>query len=308
MEMLFFKKYVCLLLALVLCLAVCSCNGDSREQSKELSSEEISENETSENSEYAYTATAYIPVENDLALTTAEIGFDGSAGGLIEATVKAGGLPEDIKVNFFRILNGVALIDLNKAYADYVYAGTFSQYYGIGCVVNTLLSYYGDAERVFISAEGEILMGAEGDLFYKPIGFYGDNDFEGENKYAMLYLLDLSDMSFIPAPLIFDGTPQGIIDALTEAKVLREGIKVNSFSVSEGVAYIDLSEPFGEQVYAGLTAELAVDSVAYSLLGYYGMDEADSVFISIDGEPYRSEYSGLDPEPIRFNRSNIKIQ
>jgi len=163
------KKLPLLLLCLgfSLSLAITGCQDDenfnvfSKEVSDEITESFISEEITSADNEYKSEeienkTRIYLPVEGDIALTSTEVEFDGTPEGLIAAMVSAEALPKDVKLNFLRIDDGIAHIDLNKAFADYVYAGTFAQYYGIGCVVNTIIDCY-DVDRVFITADGKIL-------------------------------------------------------------------------------------------------------------------------------------------------------
>lgn len=278
-----------------------SADYSSAESSEDISIENSSsEDSSSEDSSEERTVTVYIPVEGDVALSTKQVEFDGTDEGLIGAMVEAGALPEDTKMNFLRVADGIAHVDLNKAYADYVYAGTFAQYYGIGCVVNTLIDRY-DVDRVFITADGKIVTGAEGDYFYKPLEYFGEREDKHGKEYAVLYRFDVNDATFTPEPITFDGTAEGLVKAWSDSRDSDKTYALNSFSVKDGVAYADMNATFGELVYMGLFTEMEVYSLAFSLLSYFGMTEAESVFVSIDGVPFKSDYSGLESEAIRFS-------
>jgi len=189
-------------------------------------------------------------------------------------------LPEGTKVNFFHVINNVIHIDLNKAFAEYVGIDGLSEYNGIGSVVNTLLGYYG-GESVYITVDGKPLMGSDGKAVSMPLGFYG------HEKNTAMYVYSLGYQRFYKYTVGFDGTPQGLVDVMIEAEELKEGVKINSLSVKDGVLQVDFNNVFYHQALGvseeDLRAVMLTLSECFDPNGTAGTAE-----ISINGEEYRS--------------------
>lgn len=244
--------------------------------------------------------TMHVPAEDGYSFNTVTAVCGGMPSGIIKALTKdkyshnGEILPEGIEVNFFHVINKVIYIDLSKAYEDYIKTDALTEHQGIGTVVNTLLEYYG-AERVFITVDGKRLERADGRLFSRPIGFYnaeGDSTADDKTKYATLYLANVNLMQTYPYPAAFDGTPQGLIDALIEVGELREGVAVNSFEIKGNIIYLDLNHVFLEQVDAGLMAEIAKDVVSSTFYAYYKAEQPiKHVELTMSGKPHQSDYA-----------------
>ncbi len=243
--------------------------------------------------------TIYVPAEDGYSFNTVTSYCDGTPTGIIEAltngkySYKGEMLPEGIEVNFFHIINDVIYIDLSKSFEDFIRTNALIEHQAVGSVVNTLLGYY-NGERVFITVDGKRLERADGRRFSRPIGFYtaeGDSTADDETKYATLYLSNVNLMQTYPYPAAFDGTPQGLIDALIKVGELREGVAVNSFEIKDGIIHLDLNDVFFKQVDAGLMATVAMEVVGASFEAYYEAEQPiKNVYITIDGKVYQSDY------------------
>lgn len=220
--------------------------------------------------------TVHVP-EGD-ALVSATISFDGTAEGIISALVNLDALPQGTSVNHFYTMNGVAHIDLDQTCRDYLMSTDESL--GFGCVVNSLLEYYGDKgiERVLITADDKL----KGKSIFP---YFGKED-DGKH-YATISLFDVYALDLYPYPVSYDGTIDGLIAALVKESGWNSDIKVNSFEIKNGKAYIDLNEAFGNHVYAGLFTESGVTCVVSTLLDNY---EIYQVIVTIEGEPFVSDY------------------
>lgn len=228
------------------------------------------------------TVNLYVPENGALVPVSAKI--DGTAEGIISALVSNGALPEGTEVNMFYVANEVAHIDLNEKFSDYL--SETDNALGIGCVVNSLLEYFGDkgVERVFITADGKATVEHEGRIIFDR---FGDGEDDGKH-YALLWLFDVYSFDMFPFPVSFDGTAEELIAKLVKESNWNPEIKVNSFKIKDGMAYIDLNEPFGGMVNAALMAESGVDCVVQTVESAY---EVDGVILTIEGEPFKSAYA-----------------
>lgn len=222
------------------------------------------------------TVNLYVPENGALVPVSAKI--DGTAEGIIAALVSNGTLPEGTEVNMFYVANKVAHIDLSSKYISY---STQS----VGCVVNSLLEYFGDkgVERVFITVNGKATVEHEGRIIFDRFG----NEEDDGKHYALLWLFDVYSFDMFPFPVSFDGTAEELIAKLVKESNWNPEIKVNSFEIKDGKAYIDLNEPFGSMVNAGLMAESGVDCVVWTMESAYEVD----VILTIEGEPFKSAYA-----------------
>lgn len=223
-------------------------------------------------------STVNLYVSKNGALVPVSAKIDGTAEGIIAALVSNGVLTEGTKVNKFYIANEVAHIDLSS---NYIANSTQS----VGCVVNSLLEYFGDkgVERVFITVNGKATVHHNQHFILDRFG----NEEDDGKHYALLWLFDVHTFDMFPFPVSFDGTAEELIAKLVKESNWNPEIKVNSFEIKDGKAYIDLNEPFGSMVNAGLTAESGVDCVIMTLESAYVIDE---VVVSIEGEPFKSSY------------------
>lgn len=202
------KKILALCLAALLLLGLCSCdNTENLENSENLVNSEnvtsydilsagesfdtgasksggdVSDAGKSEGGEDAsgeasvggerYPAVLYVANEDLTRLEEREGFFDGTIEGLIAALSEAGAFPEETKVNSFKIEGNIAYIDLNGYYGDYIRGGSFSEWFGVGSLVNTLITYYGSegVDKVYFTVDGEIVVTGHFGTFDEPIGF-----------------------------------------------------------------------------------------------------------------------------------------
>jgi len=97
-------------------------------------------------------AVLYLPNDNADGFIARAVLCDGTAADLVARLVGAQALPEGCALLSFE--NGVA--DMNAAFGQAIgTTGTTGEYLRIGCVVNTLLTFYG-LESIYITVEGAV--------------------------------------------------------------------------------------------------------------------------------------------------------
>lgn len=194
--------------------------------------------------------------------------FDGTVSGMIESV-----FPKGVSVNYFYIQNGVAHIDFNRGFSDYL--SDAGNKYCIGLVVNSLLEYYGEygVKRVLITVDDSKEIRFENELFLGKLG--GDNDSSDDGKhYALLTLVDIYALKdYYYPPVVFDGTIDGLISKLSEACGWGNEIKVNHFEIKDNVAYIDFNEAFGDGVDVISPEDTRFYCVYDAIQSYYNVED-----------------------------------
>ncbi len=213
----------------------------------------------------------YVPNENYSDFIIIDSFFDGTIDGLVDALVINKVLPKDSKVNSFSIKGNVAKIDLSEEFGKGVNEARTSELMIVGSLANTIIKYY-NVEFVELTVEGEILeTGLR--IYDSPIAF---------QKLITLYVPNESKSGLDTVDGYFDGTVDGIINVLARKEAIPENTKVNSFSIKEKAAIIDLSEEFGKGVSeAGNSENLIVGSLVNTLIRNYGLT---SVQFTVEGK------------------------
>ncbi|MBO7254396.1 MAG: M56 family metallopeptidase, partial [Clostridia bacterium] len=195
------------------------------------------------------------------------ISFDGTISGMIEAV-----FPKGISVNYFYIENGIAHIDLNRDYSDYL--SVVGNKYCVGLVVNSLLEYYGEygVQRVLITVDDSKEIRFENELFLGKLGSNNDSSDDGKH-YALLTLIDINALKDYYYPIVFDGTIDGLISKLSEVCGWGNEIKVNHFEIKDNVAYIDFNEAFGDGVDVVSPEDTRFYCVYDAIQSYYNVDD-----------------------------------
>ncbi len=134
---------------------------------------ETSAAHTAPNGELAGKVKIYRPDSDYMCLESIEVEFKGDALALVAETVKNGGLIQGCSADEFYIEGEVLHINMNKAYEDYVCAGSASEYFGVGALVNTLIANYSDVgvKKVRITVEGHEL-NSHGGISEGPLGMF----------------------------------------------------------------------------------------------------------------------------------------
>jgi hypothetical protein len=215
---------------------------------------------------------------NENSLVPVNVTIDGTAEGIVSSLISNGALWEGIEINFFYIENGVAHIDFNQKYKEYL--ASVNESMGIGCVVNSLFAFYGDkgVKRVVITVnDREVRNGNV--LFHSKTG---DNSI-----YALLYLFDVNSISLYTYPVSFDGKAEGLISQLVKHSGWNGDIGINSFNINGNTAVIDMNTAFGDSI-GGLMSEAMVDCVKETIRSYYNVKKVE---LTIDGVPFKSLYA-----------------
>jgi len=128
---------------------------------------------TAPNGELAGKVKIYRPDSDYMHLEYTELEFKGDALALVAEMVKNGGLIDGCSADEFYIDGDVLYINMNKAYEDYVRAGSTAEYFGVGSLVNTLIANYSDVgvKKVKITVEGRGL-NSHGGISEGPLGMF----------------------------------------------------------------------------------------------------------------------------------------
>ncbi|MBQ3196237.1 MAG: GerMN domain-containing protein [Clostridia bacterium] len=137
-------------------------------------------------SEADSSAVAYIPedITNGKAIIcrpdseymyfeTVEVDFEGNAIALVQLMIENGALKEGIAANEYFVYGDELHINMNKAFHDYVNAGSAAEYFGVGCLVNTMIKTYSHEgiKKVLITVDGDPLIG-HGGTFDEALGLF----------------------------------------------------------------------------------------------------------------------------------------
>lgn len=175
------KKTITLIISICLVFSLVACGGGESEESSNIfdgGSDPIVDDTSHEevgvfdDISLPSSLIIYLPDAEALHFDTVTVPFEGDGVALVEKMVENGALPQGIKANSFETVGMEAHIDMNEAYADYVKSGTTAEYFGIGCLVNTIIKYFPLVESVVITVDGEYIETGHMGRFDFAIGFY----------------------------------------------------------------------------------------------------------------------------------------
>ncbi len=177
------KKMLLLLLSVAVCLSVFGCSDSAEEKepysvgvdtppSSEISGEDVSvvvgEGE----------AVIYHPDELFNALEKTVLPFNGDGVALVALMVEKWeeylGQDSGIKANSVTVKGDTVYVDMNTKYGEYVSAGTTAEYFGVGGLVNTLISNYAKdgVTKVMFTVNDEYLSTGHYGVFDTPLTFF----------------------------------------------------------------------------------------------------------------------------------------
>ena len=229
----------------------------------------------------------YVPDEEMYNLVPEIAYFDGSIESLVSKLEKAKAIPENTKVYSFYIENKTACIDLSEEFGMALQKGATEEILVSGALVNTLIRCY-NVENVLFTIEGEVLT-TDYVCYDFPLDFY---------SLAMFYVPDDELMYFEASEGDFDGTINGLIERLADFGHIPKDVKVNSFSILNGIAYIDLSKEFEKALETGTLEEAIITgSLVNTIITYYNVKK---VQFTVDGDILKTSHVNYD-EPIGFS-------
>ena len=126
-----------------------------------------------------------------------------------------------------------------------------------------------------------------------------DASAESVNKTITLYVPDYENESLKTYRAYYDGTPEGIINALAKMNTLPKETAVLGFEIKDNTACFDLSEEFGIALNNARTSEwLFIASLANTVIDCYG---TEYFFFTIKGEILETGLNIYD-SPIEFTK------
>lgn len=272
-----------------------------------------------------YPLTILIPNLNSLLFEEAQATYDGTAQGILDAIREHYYIGENPEVLSFLITyNGreVDAAEVKNYYPDDLtsaldltrdFATTLNslddedRVVALGTIVNTFLNVYG-INTLYVTVEGVALeVSIDGHVQGEPYTRISLSPTETTvPEYELtLYYPDQNGLHFLTTTVYFDGTPQGIIDALVSLNTIPSGTRVRSFDEAEHK--LDLSSEFLE----GLANEdsageiMLMGSVVNTFLAYYDwstiMITCEQQIIQAGTQDYSIPqsmylYDGLDTE------------
>ena len=236
-----------------------------------------------------YPLTILIPNLNSLLFEEAQATYDGTAQGILDAIREHYYIGENPEVLSFLITyNGrevdaaevkdyypddlTSALDLTRDFATTLNSlDDEDRVVALGTIVNTFLNVYG-INTLYVTVEGAALeVSIDGHVQGEPYTRISLSPTETTvPEYELtLYYPDQNGLHFLTTTVYFDGTPQGIIDALVSLNTIPSGTRVRSFDEAEHK--LDLSSEFLE----GLANEdsageiMLMGSVVNTFLAYY---------------------------------------
>ncbi len=120
---------------------------------------------------------------------------------------------------------------------------------------------------------------------------------ESVKSRLTVYVPDFDNNAFNTYKAYFDGTVNGIFEALVAFDVLPEGTKVLSDEIENSIVKIDLSEEFGKAVANARAHEvLIIAAVANTVIDYFN---AEAIQFTVEGEILETGLNVYD-SPISF--------
>ena len=115
----------------------------------------------------------YCPDSNYMKIEPKTVSFSGDALDLVDLLAEKGAFPADVKADDYVITEDILYINLNSAFGEYVKLGSTTEYFGVGCLVNTLISFYqkDGVTKVQFTVDGDYLETGHS-VFDSPVAFY----------------------------------------------------------------------------------------------------------------------------------------
>jgi hypothetical protein len=257
---------------ILISLAGCGLPTDRQEQS---GTPEISEEAATRAEEPVAPATftlpviLYLPNENADGFITKAALTDGKPEHIVSLLAEDPALPQGCKLLDFAIDgNGSCRADMNAAYGQAIGEGTTAEYLRLGCVVNTLLTYF-ELEEITVTIEGKVPKTGH-EVYDYPLRFY-------ENQIAYF--------DGAETPPVATNTPgSNMPDAAAPSDETADDANENDLSL----------------FIANLPRSDAVDGIWHRLGGYWtAADNMFTAFVIRDGIPgieygvWESEGSGF---------------
>ncbi len=140
-----------------------------------------------ESFELAYRAKVsfYIPTADPDGFEIKEMSHPLSTAAIVDTLVAEGALPIGSKSIGCYMMDGIINLDMAAGFEELVCGkGSYTEYYGIGSLVNTLISYYGGGnetqpEGVIIKVDGKPMNTNLFGQLREPLAFFEDREFEG---------------------------------------------------------------------------------------------------------------------------------
>jgi len=140
-----------------------------------------------ESFELAYRAKVsfYIPTADPDGFEIKEMSHPLSTAAIVDTLVAQGALPVGSKSIGCYMMDGIINLDMAAGFEELVCTqGSYTEYYGIGSLVNTLISYYGGGnetqpEGVIIKVDGRPMNTNLFGQLRDPLTFFEDREFEG---------------------------------------------------------------------------------------------------------------------------------
>jgi hypothetical protein len=154
------RRLLMALLAMATALACAACTGGDP------ATPDVPDDESS-------TVTLYLPNDNADGFTTKDAMTDGTAEDIVRLLVAEGALPAGTELISCQVTGSSGLVDMNAAYGQAITnSGTAGEYMRVGCLVNTLLVYYG-LDEIRLTVEGETPVSGH-TVYDQPLHFYED--------------------------------------------------------------------------------------------------------------------------------------
>ena len=146
----------------------------------------------------------YVPNESADGFTVRAAQTDGTAQHIVSLLVDEGALPAGCALlDFIKIGTKGGVADMNKAYLQSASAGTTGEYLSLGCVVNTLLTFF-EIEEITITIEGETLETGH-DIYDYPLHFFENQTAGNSSSTESTVINDAVDaLAELPAPEALD--------------------------------------------------------------------------------------------------------
>ncbi|MDO4567617.1 MAG: GerMN domain-containing protein [Clostridia bacterium] len=271
-----------------------------------------------------HSLTLYIPNGQDTGFDALPSSYDGTPQGILDVLSEYAAIPQGTRaLSFVMKVGGVEIspdaaaghdassidtaLDLSIEFSACLAGDTREAWKAIGSLVNTFLACYG-IESMHVTVEGSAVVLEEhdaGTAFARVEYPLAPTPTLGLQYDIVIYFPDPNMMYFVTETTQFDGTPQGIIDALVRYGALIEGTQVLDFD--ETTRVLDLSEELTYTVTAaGSMGEvLIMGSIVNTFLVYY---ELNDITVTCDGEYVMGIYADFSGPQVFYAMGGLGTQ